>query len=138
MHISTFGSWQELGRWYAKLIEPQFELDGALREALAHVLAGQATESDKIRAIYRFVVHNTHYVALEFGVYSYKPYPVSETYARRFGDCKDKASLMIALLRAAGIQTNIALVRTRRRPRSNSATHCTPPSQRPHEQRFPP
>src|SRR5205823_1782186 len=49
----------------------------------------------------------------EFGIYSYKPYPVAQTYARRFGDCKDKASLMIALLRAAGIQAEIALVRTR-------------------------
>jgi hypothetical protein len=52
-------------------------------------------------------------VALEVGVYRYKPYPVSQIYARRFGDCKDKASLMIALLRAAGIEAEIALVRTR-------------------------
>ncbi|HKD15987.1 MAG TPA: DUF3858 domain-containing protein, partial [Candidatus Angelobacter sp.] len=35
--------------------------------------------------------------------------------ARRFGDCKDKASLMIALLRAAGIDAEFALVRTRSR-----------------------
>jgi hypothetical protein len=39
---------------------------------------------------------------------------VAQTYARRFGDCKDKASLMIALLRQAGINADIALVRTRR------------------------
>ncbi len=58
-------------------------------------------------------MRRTHYVALEFGIYSYKPYPVSQIYARRFGDCKDKASLMIALLRAAGIEAEIALVRTR-------------------------
>ena len=59
------------------------------------------------------MLRSTHYVALEFGIYSYKPYPVSQIYARRFGDCKDKASLMIALLRAAGIEAEIALVRTR-------------------------
>ncbi len=58
-------------------------------------------------------MRSTHYVALEFGIYSYKPYPVTQIYARRFGDCKDKASLMIALLRAAGIEAEIALVRTR-------------------------
>ncbi|HET9650959.1 MAG TPA: transglutaminase-like domain-containing protein, partial [Usitatibacter sp.] len=56
---------------------------------------------------------NTHYVALEFGIYGYKPYPVSETLARRFGDCKDKASLMVALLRGLGIDADLALVRTR-------------------------
>src|SRR5207245_1560149 len=43
-----------------------------------------------------------------------KPYPVSQVYARRFGDCKDKASLMVALLRAAGIPAELALVRTTR------------------------
>ena len=64
--------------------------------------------------IHQLVLRNTHYVALEFGVYSYKPYPVSQIYARRFGDCKDKASLMIALLRAVGVQADFALVRTRR------------------------
>src|SRR5205085_2333959 len=39
---------------------------------------------------------------------------VAQVYARRFGDCKDKASLLIALLRTAGIRAEFALVRTRR------------------------
>jgi len=114
VHVSSFASWHELGRWYAELIAPQFALDEALRQALQQVLAGKTTEPEKIQAIHQFVLRNTHYVALEFGVYGYKPYAVSRVYARRFGDCKDKASLMIALLRASGIDADIALVRTRR------------------------
>ncbi len=114
IHISTFSSWNEVGRWYAALIAPQFRLDAALREALQALVAGKKTDLEKIRAIHAFVLRNTHYVALEFGIYSYKPYPVAQVYARRFGDCKDKASLMIALLRAAGIRAELALVRTRR------------------------
>ena len=112
--VSTFGSWSQLGQWYAQLIAPQFKLDAALRDELSRLIAGKKTDEEKIRAIHHFVLRNTHYVALEFGVFSYKPYPVSQVYARRFGDCKDKASLMIALLRAAGIDADIALVRTRR------------------------
>ncbi len=114
VHVSSFSTWQELGSWYAQLIAPQFTLDHALRSELDRLLAGRNTDQDKIQAIHQFVLRNTHYVALEFGVYGYKPYPVSQVYARRFGDCKDKASLMIALLRAAGIEADIALVRTRR------------------------
>jgi cellulose synthase operon protein C len=114
VHVSTLGSWQQVGRWYAQLIAPQFALDSALREAAAGLLAGKTTDQEKIAAIHQFVLRNTHYVALEFGIYGYKPYPVAQVYARRFGDCKDKASLMIALLRAAGIEADIALVRTRR------------------------
>jgi len=114
VNVSSFASWNELGKWYAELIAPQFTLDASLRAALDDLVAHTSTTAEKISAIHQFVLTNTHYVALEFGVYGYKPYPVSQTYARRFGDCKDKASLMIALLRAAGIPAELALVRTRR------------------------
>ncbi|HVZ19201.1 MAG TPA: DUF3857 domain-containing protein [Terriglobales bacterium] len=112
--ISTFADWTQLGRWYAEMIAPQFSLDSNLRDVLARITKNSTTEIEKIRAIHEFVVRNTHYVAMEFGIYSYKPYPVSQVYARRFGDCKDKASLMIALMRAAGIDADLALVRTRK------------------------
>jgi transglutaminase-like putative cysteine protease/tetratricopeptide (TPR) repeat protein len=112
--ISTFEDWNQLGRWYARIIAPQFTLDGELRDALTRITANADTEAEKIHAIHEFVLRNTHYVAMEFGIYSYKPYPVSQVFARRFGDCKDKASLMIALMRAAGVDADLALVRTRK------------------------
>ena len=113
VHVSTLGDWKQLGSWYAELVRPQFALDQSLESELARVIKGLHGDREKISAIQEFVLRSTHYVALEFGVYSYKPYPVTQIYARRFGDCKDKASLMIALLRAAGIEAEIALVRTR-------------------------
>jgi transglutaminase-like putative cysteine protease/tetratricopeptide (TPR) repeat protein len=113
VHVSTLGDWQQLGSWYAGLIRSQFALDTALQQELAALIHDKPTDAEKIAAIQEFVLRSTHYVALEFGIYSYKPYPVAQTFARRFGDCKDKASLMIALLRAAGIEADIALVRTR-------------------------
>jgi transglutaminase-like putative cysteine protease len=113
VHVSTLGDWKQLGAWYADLVRPQFALDQSLENELARIVAGLHSDKEKIAAIQEFVLRSTHYVALEFGVYSYKPYPVTQIYARRFGDCKDKASLMIALLHAAGIEAEIALVRTR-------------------------
>ena len=113
VHVSTMADWQQLGSWYAGLIQPQFVLDEALKKELDRLLRGKDSDQEKIAAIREFVLRSIHYVALEFGIYSYKPYSVAQTYARRFGDCKDKASLMIALLRAAGIEAEIALVRTR-------------------------
>jgi transglutaminase-like putative cysteine protease len=113
VHVSTLGDWKQLGSWYADLVRPQFSLDQSLQSELARVTNGLHSDKEKISAIQEFVLRNTHYVALEFGIYSYKPYPVTQIYARRFGDCKDKASLMIALLRATGIEAEIALVRTR-------------------------
>jgi transglutaminase-like putative cysteine protease len=113
VHVSTVGDWKQLGVWYADLVRPQFALDPPLESELERVIKSAHSEREKIAAIQEFVLRSTHYVALEFGIYSYKPYPVAQIYARRFGDCKDKASLMIALLRAAGIEAEIALVRTR-------------------------
>jgi transglutaminase-like putative cysteine protease len=113
VHVSTMSDWEKLGSWYADLIRPQFALDESLKNELERITRGKDSETEKIAAIQEFVLRSTHYVAMEFGVYSYKPYAVSQTYARRFGDCKDKASLMIALLQAAGIDAEIALVRTR-------------------------
>lgn len=113
VHVSTFSDWRQLGAWYADLVRPQFALDQSLQEKLSALLQGKHNDREKIAAIQDFVLRSTHYVAQEFGIYSYKPYPVAQTYARRFGDCKDKASLMIALLRASGIEARLALLRTR-------------------------
>jgi cellulose synthase operon protein C len=114
VHVSNFQSWQALGKWYADLIRPQFELNAELKNQVSEIVARHPNRLDRVAAIDELVLNNTRYVALEFGVYGFKPYPVTQTFSRRFGDCKDKASLMIALLRAAGIDADIALVRTQR------------------------
>jgi lipopolysaccharide biosynthesis regulator YciM len=114
VHVSNFQSWQALGKWYADLIRPQFELNPELNNQVSEIVARHPNRLDRVAAIDELVLNDTRYVALEFGVYGFKPYPVSQTFSRRFGDCKDKASLMIALLRAAGIDADIALVRTQR------------------------
>jgi cellulose synthase operon protein C len=67
-----------------------------------------------VRAVYGFVVSQTRYVGLEFGIHGFKPYRVDQILARRFGDCKDKASLMHALLEALGIDSRLVLLRMRR------------------------
>src|SRR4029079_11975552 len=64
-------------------------------------------------AVYNFVVTNTRYVALEFGIHGYKPYRVDRILARRFGDCKDKASLIHAMLKIAGVDSRMVLLRMR-------------------------
>ena len=46
-------------------------------------------------------------------MHSYEPYPVSTVERRGFGDCKDKAAMLVALLRAVGVPAEFAMVRTR-------------------------
>ena len=67
----------------------------------------------KVQAVYESVQRNTRYIAFEFGVHSYQPYPVTTVERRGFGDCKDKAAMIVALLRAVGVPAEFAMVRTR-------------------------
>src|SRR4029077_19762787 len=52
------------------------------------------------------------YVALEFGIHGYKPYRCAQIFARGFGDCKDKATLIVTMLGALGIKATPVVVRT--------------------------
>src|SRR4029079_2141267 len=113
LHVSTYKSWEDVGRWYWHLVEDQLTGDDILHKAALDAVRGLRTDEDKIRALHRLVIEGTRYVGLEFGIHGFKPYKVTQVLARRFGDCKDKASLLLALLRESGIPSELVLVRTR-------------------------
>jgi len=115
IHVSTFDTWNDLGRWYWGFIKDQFDVDEETRR-LALRIAGKAkTDAEKVQAVYDWVVQNTRYVALEFGVYGYKPHRAVQTLARGWGDCKDKATAIIVLLRNLGIDARFVALRTQMR-----------------------
>ncbi|HVZ74644.1 MAG TPA: DUF3857 domain-containing protein, partial [Polyangia bacterium] len=114
LHVSTYASWADVGAWYWRLVEEQLASDDELRKAAHDAVRGAKTDVERVRAIHDLVVKDTRYVGLEFGIHGYKPYKVTQILERRFGDCKDKASLMLALLREVGIPSELVLVRTRR------------------------
>ncbi|MDX2053519.1 MAG: DUF3857 domain-containing protein [Polyangiaceae bacterium] len=120
IHVSTYKDWKELGRWYWGLVQDQFDLDAETKRLAEKITAGKTTELDKVKAIYGWVVKNTRYVALEFGIYGYKPRRSVQTVNRGWGDCKDKATVIVSLLKAVGIKSTIVLVRTQMR--GNTAT----------------
>lgn len=113
VEVSAFRTWDQFADWYRSLIRDTFVPDAALRQTTARLIQGQPTVAAKVRAIYNYVIRNTHYVALEFGIHGYRPYPVTEVFHRRFGDCKDKASLLAEMLALAKVPADIVLVRTR-------------------------
>jgi tetratricopeptide (TPR) repeat protein len=110
--VSTYGEWGRLGTWYEALIGDQLRLNDELRQVVKTIKGTATDQRDLVRRLYEHVVLSTRYVGIELGIHGWKPYPVTEVYRRRFGDCKDKASLLVALLREAGIDSHVALVRT--------------------------
>jgi len=114
LHVSTYATWAEVGAWYWHLVEEQLAADDEVSKTARSLVTPGMSDQERVRAVYDFVVGSTRYVGLEFGIHGYKPYQVSQVLARRFGDCKDKASLLLALLREVGVASELVLVRTRR------------------------
>ncbi|HUB09485.1 MAG TPA: DUF3857 domain-containing protein, partial [Myxococcales bacterium] len=114
LHVSTQQSWSEVGASYWNLVRDQLAPSAQLRD-LARSIAEKAGPDPgaRVRAAYDYVVSQTRYVGLEFGIHGYKPYAVGEVLARGFGDCKDKASLLWALLHELGVDARLVLLRTR-------------------------
>ncbi|HRE91682.1 MAG TPA: DUF3857 domain-containing protein, partial [Myxococcota bacterium] len=117
--ISTFSSWEALASWYRQLVQPQLEVPDDLAALVRQLVAGPPDADPtrelerKVALVHGWVVEKTRYVGIEFGIHGFKPYKVSEVVKRGYGDCKDKASLLIALLRAVGVEAELVLVRTR-------------------------
>src|SRR5580700_73209 len=104
-----------MGRWYWGLVRDQFVADDEVRRRVAEVTKGLKTDDEKVRAVYDYVVTKTRYVALEFGIHGFKPYRCAQIFARGFGDCKDKATLIVTMLKELGIPATIVIVRTQNR-----------------------
>jgi len=113
LHLSTYSSWDHLGAWYRGLVRNQMIPDNRIRKTARDLVRGLTTTEEKVAAIYGWVVSATRYVGLEFGIHGYKPYRAPLVVSRGFGDCKDKASLLVTMLETVGVDAEFALVRTR-------------------------
>jgi hypothetical protein len=111
--LGTVESWEELGSIYADLLRPQLRATSDLAEIVSEQTRGLTDDREIVERLYRWVLENTRYVALEFGIHAIKPYPTDLVLRRRHGDCKDKASLLVTMLELAGVEARVALLRTR-------------------------
>lgn len=104
VQASTYASWEAFGDWWWNLISEEIDTSDEMRAKVAELTADAASPLDKLRAVYDFVVTDVRYNAWEFGVHGYQPYSAPVIFSRRFGDCKDKAILMKAMLAEVGIE----------------------------------
>ena len=110
VEFSTARSWGDVARRYHTLFGETLSDEG-LEPLVEHVLAGPQEREGQVRAALAAVRERVRYTAVEFGQQSIVPYPTTETLARGYGDCKDQAALLVAVLRAAGIEADVALLR---------------------------
>lgn len=107
---TTFHTWQEVGEWYRDLSTSAKAGNDALRAQADEITREAKSPEEQIQALYSFVSSRIRYVGIDFGVGRYRPHAAAEVAANRYGDCKDKDTLLEALLRAKGFATGSALI----------------------------
>jgi tetratricopeptide (TPR) repeat protein len=115
VQISTFSDWLEVAHWYAKLQGQRVVVDPSVRQKAAELTQGATTPTEKAHRLYDYVARNTRYVSLSFGVGRFQPHAANEVLQNGYGDCKDKHTLLAALLEAEGIRSYPVLINSRRK-----------------------
>jgi hypothetical protein len=104
--------WTAVSNWLAPMVDPPAAVTDAVRAKALQLTAGAVGELDKIKAIAAFA-QQTNYVEVSLNVTrggGYTPHTAAESLARNYGDCKDKATLMRALLKAVGIDSYLVTI----------------------------
>ncbi len=110
VQLTTFQSWEELGSWYASLERDRRQPNDAIKAKAEELVRGQSDDMAKVKALYEYVSRNIRYVSLSFGLGRYQPHEASEVLSNGYGDCKDKNTLLAALLAAQGFQSTSVLI----------------------------
>jgi hypothetical protein len=101
----VFENWIQVSRWGTELHDPQAIPDENVAAKARELTASSKTELERIKAIAHFV-QSLQYISIDIGVgrgNGYRPHPASQVLAKAYGDCKDKANLMRAMLKAVNI-----------------------------------
>ncbi len=108
--LSSFLSWDEVGRWYGELQRERVKPGPEIAAKAAELTKGSADDEAKVRGIYNYVSLQFRYIGIALGIGRYQPHSAAEVLANQYGDCKDKHTLLASLLQAAGITTYPALI----------------------------
>jgi Domain of Unknown Function with PDB structure (DUF3857)/Transglutaminase-like superfamily len=110
----TEGNWQSIGEWYQNLSHDRLVATPEI-ESKAKELVGNKTDFyDKTEAIAEFVQKQVRYFVIEMGIGGYQPHYAADIFRNRYGDCKDKATLLTAMLSTVGVHGALVMVDSRR------------------------
>jgi transglutaminase-like putative cysteine protease len=107
-----FANWHAVAEWALPLYQLPAQPGPRVRAAAEQLAAGHTTPAERLAAALRYVQSEVRYLGIEVGPGSHAPNPPELVLERRYGDCKDKTQLTVALLRALGIEAQPALVHT--------------------------
>jgi len=110
----SYTNWREMGVWYNTLTIGRRDASPEIKQEVATLTAGRSTQVAKMQALADFVQHQIRYVAIELGIGGWQPHAAPEVFSHRYGDCKDKATLMSSMLHEIGIDSYYVVINDER------------------------
>ncbi|MFT3679634.1 MAG: transglutaminase domain-containing protein [Ferruginibacter sp.] len=115
--VPVFSSVDELYKWNARFLNNvNTTPDDNLKKIADSICYNKKSEREKAQAVYQWVQAHIKYVAFEEGLEGFVPRQAADVCNKRYGDCKDMASLLTALLKISGLNANFAWIGTRSIP----------------------
>jgi transglutaminase-like putative cysteine protease len=114
LRAKTSGTWNDLGIWYADLTSRSRDETPAIKQKVDELTGGISDPVAKMKALTSYVQRQIRYVAIEIGIGGYQPHPASAVFTHQYGDCKDKATLLSAMLHEIGIESYYVLIDVQR------------------------
>lgn len=111
--VSTIREWSYVSEWYWKLCKPHLDIvTPEMRSKVQELTMGAAGNRKKIEAIFYFVSQKIRYMGITTEKESpgYEPHDVKTTFENKYGVCRDKAALLVAMLRIAGFKAYPVLI----------------------------
>jgi hypothetical protein len=107
-------TWDDVAAWYSTLTADRLAATPAITAKAHELTTGKTSVFEKVAAIGSFTQHEVRYVAIEIGVGGYQPHYAGDILTNHYGDCKDKVTLMRALLHEAGVPSDYVIATSER------------------------
>ena len=113
IQVSDYATWQEVTNWALTVNPVATNLQGELAARVTKLKAEAGPDKEKyFNAAVQMVQDEVRYMGIELGEYSHRANTPGRVYNQRYGDCKDKAMLLAAVLMANGIEAHMVLINT--------------------------
>ncbi len=120
----TYSNWNDFGAWYSQLTAGMRDPSSALQQKVQELAPATLPLLDRIKALTHFAQRDVRYAAIEIGIGGYQPHAATQVFSNRYGDCKDKATVLSSMLAQIGVKSYYVLVHTDR----GIYTEKTPPT----------
>jgi transglutaminase-like putative cysteine protease len=113
LFVSTVPSWEDISKWYWNLSKPHLDMTTPeMKRTVVDLTTNASSDLDKVSALFHYVSGQIRYMGLtpEKDRPGFEPHDVCLTFEKKYGVCRDKAGLLVAMLRLAGFDAYPVLI----------------------------